>query len=191
MTDRSTSSRLSSARRWALLGTLASLAGAVRAQGMGGGMGGGGLPGMGGGPPNGERGSMPTTCAPKGPLAADLINRPDPWSQWREQLLTLKVEWTPEQLSARDALAADLRDAGQLYQRRRAAWLMQARPVVSARAPVDTDLDAEISASREWADALSDVASRWQALRATLDATLERRLMDGYAELRHRAASAG
>lgn len=142
---------------------------------------GGGRPSPGGAPPRG----MPQLPPMKMPSLEELIP-PDPLQRWHEQLTATRgaMALEPEQAQAFDAWMRELKDLVSLNERRMWVVIGRSRPLVSARADVTQELNAELESATDRLRALEDMMARWQALQSVLNPTQRDQLTDAYARSR-------
>lgn len=141
---------------------------------------------MGGGPPSGGKQSTPDTART---LTLDDLMPPDPWRIWHERLLmdAPKLGLQPEQLQPFNDFVRELGEASQLKGTRTLRSVRGAPPVVSAVTDVSRDFRLAVDDARGWINALQDLDSRWQALRAVLSPTQQAQLDASYAASREAA----
>ncbi|WP_148289840.1 hypothetical protein [Ideonella sp. B508-1] len=138
----------------------------VSAQGLpGGGM--GGMPGMGGDGPRSRSGGVK---APEHVPTLEELMPADPWRIWLEKLEQARtgLGLGDAALLAFDTFTHELRDAQEYNMRRVERAVRHRPPRISAVVDVGRDLREEAADAAEWQAALTDLLTRWQALRAVL-----------------------
>lgn len=113
----------------------------------------------------------------------------DPWRAWRQSLAEARgaLALNPAQQQAFDDFLRELDDVQRLNTARLLRMAHGVRPVVSAQPDVERDLRNEQADARNWADALGDLAQRWQALTEQLTPAQRERVLLAYAQSRQRA----
>jgi hypothetical protein len=142
---------------------------------------GGGRPPSGGAPP----GRMPPMQAMKVPSLEELAP-PDPLRLWHGQLIAERdaLALDPDQAAAFDAWMRELKDLVTLNERRLWAVIGRSRQLVSARADIAKELNAELEAATDRVRTLEDLVAHWQALNTVLSPAQRDRLTETYLQSR-------
>lgn len=152
-------------------------------------------PGGGGGGGGGGKGGSPSSCGKQtAPAAAcsrtlDDLMPPDPWRIWQQRLLldAPALGLRQEQLLPFNDFVRELGEASQLKSIYTLRSMHGAPQVVSAVTNVARDLRLATEDAREWVNALQDLDSRWQTLRAVLSPTQQAQLDASYTVSREAA----
>ncbi len=107
---------------------------------------------------------------------------PEPFKLWHEKLSQLEAALAlqPAQAEAWGRLMRDLRDLGDLNERRRDRALGFVRPPVSATADIDRDLRLEQEALADQAAAYADLRRFHQKLKELLSEAQYRSVLEAY-----------
>lgn len=126
----------------------------------------------------GERRASPDKQASN----AETARPPDPLKLWHEKLSQLEAALSLQapQAEAWAALMRDLRDLGDMNERRRDRALGLTRPPVSAVTDIDRDLRLEQEALADQAAAYADVRRFHQRLKELLNDEQYRRVLAAY-----------